>query len=1030
MSFLSLTSDRTAVTYDDWFTYTIDASFNGLFAPLSPVIITMTLPDILAFQLPPIISPLKAIRQQPIEGGTEITFDFGTINNTGIAISLPIQARFQLDAPDTSRFTVTADLYINRLDSPYLSATGPEVFLDLEPYYVLSMNTVVPSGTSAAAGGSVIYEVVLENIGDQWKELSNFTMTFNLESSRYLTLDPTFEIVGEDISTTRYKDTSADGIIAELLPSGNGFTFTLPTYRGQTYRFYFRAIIDASVPIGTNISWSGTWQIDGVEQSEVQDILRIAAPVYSASTNTTGPLQVQSDYYVRYSNHTENTGNQDLSGVIIEYELPANNRLLSFRVHTGSFGLEPVGIPLDFDYLITYVTDGASPEEYPLASPGHPDGYYNTSQSTVINTAGLIPEDQTVRYVRWYLDQLPVGTASLISPSLEAYTADDLILGTEVFFHTVIYWEDENGEQTSMTDNFGTPVSLLSELYILRHNVSPSSGVVPGDILTFTSTISCRYSQLNDPIFMNLLSPKVSFYQTMKPLIDNFYFRFYDGLTGVTINSEDDADSFPFPKAELIPNYNAKGDTLLRLSFTGDNAYSFHQNSLLTISFQCVVNVGAVGTFTDRCILGNAGPYGSVSQAVAVYTEEGRRDIDGDEVFNEQLALSRAVTVTILDFASIEIHKASKGSNDSNYSVWPRLASGTPGGTISYQLSITNNGNKPLETIELVDIIPHTDDTGVILTNIPRQSEFPIYQVTEIETTLLNSNDQPVFPAPTLTTYYSRSFDPVRFGQSGKTIGTVDDWSLTPPDPITELGAYKVVTSGQSILPGQKLLIHAVSLIPAGVTEGQTAWNSFAVEGSYYNKQKVLQPLLPVEPQKAGVTIISAPDTASVTGMTWFDDDKDGFYVPGEPGVNDVGVLLYKVMGETAELVATTISTPNIAREDGHFIFSGLTPGQYMLRFAPDFYQYTFTAQHLERPSGSKVNPSNGFTPVFTLTAGTTLSNILVGLINFRSASFIRSINSQANKMLRSSIYSQMLLDLKLNEVISLMKFDSDSSTD
>lgn len=1022
MSYLSLTSDQTTVTYSDWFTYTINASFNGLYGPLTPVIITLTLPDIIEFQLPPVDSPLEEITEETVPNGTQITFDFGTITNTGVTVSLPIQCRFKLSAPDTSSFSLTAQLYINTLDSPYLSATGPEIALMLNPYYVLTMNTVVPSGTSAAVGGSVIYEVTLENIGDQWKNLTDYIITFDLDSSLYLTLDTSFPIVGSDISSTRYKDTRADGLTATLLPSGNAFTFTLPEYRGQSYRFYFRANISSDVAIGTNISWHANWEINGVPQPDAQDILRIVAPIYSASTQISGPLQIQSNDYVRYTNTSSNSGNQDLSGVMIECTLPTNERLLSFKLHTGSFGLRPVKIPLDFDYLLTYVTAGASPQEYPLSSPGHPDGYYNTSASTTIDLKESIPSDRSIHYLRWYLKELPVGTASLVPPSIEAYAADDLILGTEIFFYSTIYWDLEDGSRTSRTDRFATPVSLLSELYIVKHDVSPSSGVVPGDVLTFTSTISCRYSQLDNPVIMNLISSKLTFIQTTTDLIDSIYLELYSGLTGTTINSIDDADSFPFPIAELIENYNDTSDTLLRLSYKNRNAYSFTQNSLLTISFKARVNIGAVGSFTNQSILSTFGPYGSVSQAIDIYTEDIGEDIDGDDIFDEQMALSPAITITIIDFASMNIHKSSKGTNDSSYTVWPKLASSTVGGTVNYELSIINNGNKALQSIELIDIIPHLNDTGVILTNIPRESEFPLYQVTEVQTTLLDSENRPVSPSPTLTTYYSRSFDPVRFGQSGDMIGSVDDWSLTPPSPITELGAYKVITSDQGILPGQQLLIHVVSLVPSGVTADQVAWNSFAVKASYYDNNNTLKNLLPVEPQKAGVIILSQPDKAYMSGLIWFDANQDGLYTNGEPGVNDVGVLLYRVTGETAELVATTISTPNVRGEDGHFVFSGLDPGRYILRVAPDFYKYTFTPQHLENKLGSIANPRNGFTPIFTVEAGTTTANLLIGLSSFRSPEFIRSINSQANKVVRASIYSQMLLDMKLTEVISMLK--------
>lgn len=1020
MSYLRVNVDPNAVTYSDYFIYSIDVSFNGLYGPLKPVLLKTIIPDTIEYIKPTVLSPVKNVTTEEVKGGTEITFDFGTINDTGMATTLSLKCRYKLSAPDTSSFMLDARLYINDVNTPYLTATGPAVFLSITPYYTLTLNTVVPNSTTAASGGSVIYEATLENVGEQWKDLSNYFFRIDFEETPYLTLDSSFSIVGKDISTSRYKDTRANGITAELFPNENGFTFSIPNYRGEKYHFYFRALIDSNLLIGTVVTLTASWSIEGTPQTTAEDVFRIVEDDFSATTQITGPLQVQPGNYIKYTSRSSNTGNQDLKNVSIRYELPVN-KLQSFRLKTGVFGIEPIDIPLEQDYLITYTTRGENPTEYPLVSNGHPEGYYNASTSSTLLLQDIIPSDANVQYVTWYIGDFPVGASNLAPLSLEAYTADNLQLGTEILMHTNTYWDGPDGNQMRASNNFSTPVSLLSELYILNHTVSPRGDAIPGDILTFSSTVNAVYSQLNEPILLQFIPSELTLETSGEDLIDALYFEYYNGITNTTINSIDNKDSFPFPSAELIENYNNTGEYLLRLSYTDDNTYFFPQGSWLKYRFKAKVNIGAIGTFTSRSILANNGPYGAVSGAIDTYTEVNAEDIDNDNIYNEQLAVSNTISIRILEHVSIETSKLTRGASDTNFTKWPSIASSFPGGVVQYRLSILNSGNKPINSVELVDIIPHIGDTGVIIENQPRGSEFPVYQVTRLEVSLIDIDGNPVTPVPTIEVLYSRSFDPVRFGSSGDLIGSVDDWSTSPPDPITDIGAYKVITSNQAISPGETLIIDIACLIPSGVTVGEVAWNSFAILADYYDANGALKQLLPVEPKKAGVSIINQDGTSTLSGRVWFDNNKDGLYSPSERGVDDVGILLYKVEGDEGRLIATTITTPNTLGEHGHFIFSGLEPGSYTLRFAPDFYHYAFTSQDLTSALGSKVNPSTGYTPIFILESDMAINDILVGLIDFRTLDFILSINASANQTVRSTIYSQMLLNSKLEEVMKLL---------
>ena len=103
---------------------------------------------------------------------------------------------------------------------------------------------------------------------------------------------------------------------------------------------------------------------------------------------------------------------------------------------------------------------------------------------------------------------------------------------------------------------------------------------------------------------------------------------------------------------------------------------------------------------------------------------------------------------------------------------------------------------------------------------------------------------------------------------------------------------------------------------------------------------------------------------ASLGDFIWYDTNKNGIQDSGEAGVTGVKVDLY--FGSTKISTATTDST-------GHYLFSGLTPGDYHIGIQQSTLpaNYTFTTQHAG--SNNKVDSdadSNGVMATTTLTSG------------------------------------------------------------
>lgn len=681
MPYLQINPSKTYVNYDDWFTYTLEMSFGDLIGPLHPVMVEIIVPSFIDYLPLSLIDPIHAIHYTPIEEGTKITIDFDLLTGTNLAITLLLTCRYQLNTPTTS-FVLRCMMYIHTLSTPVYTYLSPPVTLVLKPLYTLTLTLYDSPDTHLIPGGSAVYQVILENIGDQWKDVYEISMTFDLNKTAYLALDNHYPITGKDISTSRYQDHSADGIEATSLSTGNGFTFTLPHYKGQTYTFFFKSFISAAATVGSTTTLTIPWTIDG----------------------------------------------------------------------------------------------------HPMPSPSYS-----------------------------FKVTLPTST----------------------------------------------PLSLMS-----TH--------------THSFLNSSELSTLDEPTAVN-------------------------------------------------------------------------------------------------------------------------------------------------DLAAFSLSKECRRAGEQTYTHWPNLATSYAGGNIDYKLTIENKGTLPLTTLEIIDILPHPGDTGVILTNQGRGSLFTIHHILEITAYLIDANGTLILSHLPITIYYSKSFNPIRFGLEGTDIGEVNDWQTTPPDSLTTLGAYKIISDETSIPPGYQLIIITTCALSTNLKPGYTAWNSFAARATYLDMLQMPHLLLPLESQKAGVSIINPAGYATIKGLVFADSAQKGLYNPSYLGINDVGVMLYKVDGDLAHLVTVTLTAPNTLGEAGYFTFSLVEPGIYTLRFVPDFNHYTFAPMRLDSSMGSIALPSTGFTSTITVAPDTIIESILVGLTPSRTLDAISKVNQSAHTTMRNAIYSELLLIMKLEETISLI---------
>lgn len=105
---------------------------------------------------------------------------------------------------------------------------------------------------------------------------------------------------------------------------------------------------------------------------------------------------------------------------------------------------------------------------------------------------------------------------------------------------------------------------------------------------------------------------------------------------------------------------------------------------------------------------------------------------------------------------------------------------------------------------------------------------------------------------------------------------------------------------------------------------------------------------------------LTALPTGSVSGFLWSDDNEDGMQTSGEAGVSDVEVLLLNTSGE---YVADTLTD-----EYGHYSFSGVSVGDYIVRFGSLTNHGYTTLDNGSDGTDSDADEETGWTAEFSVT--------------------------------------------------------------
>ncbi len=978
--------DRLKGNYEDVFIYTLNAGFSGVAGDVENAEIRIFIPETLDIYLGDVESPVQEVREEIVTGGKNVIFDFGTIEDLGIAVRIGFGIAFKQTTLTGERFELNSQMYINgELEVEY---TNEAVELEVIPRFEISREVVLPV-IDPAPGGEVFYKVTLENFNDLGAEIQNVEIISS--GTDGITIDTSFPVIGTDTTTNaRFIDNRYDNLQGVF--DENSVIFTLPAFKGERYEFIYKATIAEELEIGTEIITNTTWSIDGVPDSPDVNTITLGELLAIGTISAYGPDYTLQDKYIGYEFNVRNQGNKALNSVTITETLPQEIEYYEFK--TGTFHFQEINVDIDVEYEIGYTT---------ILGEIGTFGPFNTSINSTVDLQFILEDGDNLSTLTWNLPQINVGMRNKVAPKIDGIVKSDVILNTTIVNEMELMYI-ENGEEEIVPNSKST---LVQDTCILNTSFTQdnfNTPVKPGAVLNYGIGATCRESRLNNPIIAFLL-PKELEYIGNETLSYTDYFE--------------NPETPILPPAVIIPDINEEGDSIVKFEFKDEFEFDFRQKSTFSINFQTRVKIGAKGLFETFMILNTIDSVEVIPDESDIYRDT--NNIADNPLVSPIYAKSSTNENRILFFVSTRSNKKVKGLLDEEYLEEPFIGNTTAGGNIDYKISITNIGNVELEKVEVVDILPHIGDTGVIGINTQRESGYAVYTIEEVKAQIV-SEDETVQEAE-FDIFYSNSYDPVRFGAQFDIIGTDPEWLETLPEALVDVKSFKVITKDIVLNPNETLVIDVSLVAPLSTPVDTVAWNSFAADVVYKNLAGEDTHLLAIEPEKVGIQIQEVPlDKGEINGYIWFDSNKDGLPDEGLDGINDVGVVL---LDEEGTILNYMFTVPNFDGNNGYYSFSNLDYGNYVLRFFKD-PKYIFTNKNETVPEGSKVNSKTNLSDTITINETNRIVQVNGGLIDKPriSIEYLLKVNESCNKTFKSVVRNQLLLAMKTEDTIKIIKYE------
>jgi uncharacterized repeat protein (TIGR01451 family) len=377
---------------------------------------------------------------------------------------------------------------------------------------------------------------------------------------------------------------------------------------------------------------------------------------------------------------------------------------------------------------------------------------------------------------------------------------------------------------------------------------------------------------------------------------------------------------------------------------------TFKMNALLAGENNVMVGMGSMtqGDFTVDPISGRSTP-GYTKKSLTEPTtfggfsgvsDEITAALDGIGVTAENAMVAHR-SVFISPSTSLKSVTTIKGSEDTKPVVQGAgTATTRPGGSVNYEIAVTNTGSATYKNFQFIDVLPRHDDTFILNSGAVRNSAFDVNLSGNVKV-LVNG-----VASAGAALEYSTSTTPERFDSAGADVAG-DAWV---PYTGSANGAKSVrVTLADNVpfAPGDVITLSFDGTVPASAPrDGSTANNSIA-----YRFQSGTGAWTAAEAPAVAVRSSAPTGDTALGGQAFFDLNGNAEQDSGEPGINGGGVSLelYKVTGGNAVAVPPVV-TPNTDNGvDGVFSFVGLDAnGTYKVKPISSNPNVTFPAGALD----------------------------------------------------------------------------------
>jgi len=635
--------------------------------------------------------------------------------------------------------------------------------------------------------------------------------------------------------------------------------------------------------------------------------------IKSVSNSTRYPGE-SSSYQLRYWNNS----NIAIDGFYLEDLIPAGVIVDNFNI--GQFYVN--GPPVTLELTIKYTTNLNATWNSTAGSP------YNLNNNSIINSSDLgLAANEHITGLRWEFGPDAMPYFSGLSSSTPIV----------INFHV-----DTAASPGDITNCF-TAGGVDSTLLIVNANSSPNcatfevlpgiAGYVPNVRKDFRGK-SCgcwTYNEVGDyfnPGDTVTFRMRVGNYETSNSdIVDPGLADFLPtGLTYIpgSWSMNDNGLGAPNPTFSIQPNFNGTGRELLKWEWMG---FSLQPTEIVYISFDAVIGIDAPSgedALTNEYALLQHDGYGcNIGSAGSEKADVD--DLDGDANTTELFCFSHTF-IDVVSLIAIESELLIKGQLDSTWTKYPDVGTTVSGGVADYLLEIRNLGNVPVDSVIIIDILPHVGDMGVIN---------PSNRDSRWRPNLAS----PVIAPPGVTVYYSTESNPCRSAEgivpSGPAGCTTPNWTTTPADllavqslkfefgstPINALDTFRMQWAMRAPVD---------VLTTIGAQPDSIAWNSFGYIAQRVDNGDLL---LASEPIKVGMQVL--PVSPNIYGdFVWEDTDQDGIQDAGELGIDGVRVELYKDDGDMIRNTGLdTFVNFTLTANGGFYLFPNLSDGDYYALF-------------------------------------------------------------------------------------------------